>query len=794
MNMKRTLALILACVLVISMAACGGPDPTQPPTTPTAAPTAPPTEAPTAAPTEPPTAAPTEPDPALLYSQAVDALNEGNYTLTVKSNRTVTINGETYTEDSTQTMDYFQYGTDSFRATLSETVDQGGYVTNYFEQFQNDTLYTAIDETYYFQGEMTAEEFLSRFAPMVMMDASLYGAIEMDGSDIHFNHPTAGESWIVPEYAELVGAYGTVTLNEANALSRSIYDVTYAIGGTEIYYRFEMTIEPFGEIALDDLTDPDRHIKLDYVDAPRLIETVCGYLSQAEVAHSLTSTLAKSTLSQAGGVLLNTTSTYNSCGFSSDYRALIEYSAFQLSAQGESTYEQEERFEKGIYTFSADGGLPQKDPGVSVFLFQNYIAQELFAEIPALDLLTGATAEDLGSLYYLELTFDPAYAEAYGATIAEMFWGDPEFLNDLATDYTTNAMEVYLAIDKYTGLPTATGSYYEGAHTIGGVPYLLSMQTDQSFDLASDSAYEAITENPPAAKEPEEKATPLFYHVTGEDGQEMWLLGTIHVGDARTSYLPQKIYDAFDSADALAVEFNSEAFDEALENDEELSSQVSASYFYDDGTTTQDHIEDAELFEYAEKLLKATGNYHMNAPYLKTYFWSNSITNYYMSQGQALTSTQGVDNQFIWRAEAQEKPIYDVESGLFQVQMLSGFSDALQELLLLDAASTDAVEYFTATQELFEMWCAGDEAVLIEYLNEEDDTSELTEEELLLLEEYNNAMETDRNDDMLDVAVGYLESGEVVFYAVGLAHLLAEDGLVNTLRDAGYTVELVTYE
>ena len=40
---------------------------------------------------------------------------------------------------------------------------------------------------------------------------------------------------------------------------------------------------------------------------------------------------------------------------------------------------------------------------------------------------------------------------------------------------------------------------------------------------------------------------------------------------------------------------------------------------------------------------------------------------------------------------------------------------------------------------------------------------------------------------------GYLESGDVVFYAVGLAHLLAESGLVQALRDAGYTVELVTY-
>ena len=54
-------------------------------------------------------------------------------------------------------------------------------------------------------------------------------------------------------------------------------------------------------------------------------------------------------------------------------------------------------------------------------------------------------------------------------------------------------------------------------------------------------------------------------------------------------------------------------------------------------------------------------------------------------------------------------------------------------------------------------------------------------------------MEIDRNAGMLEVAKKYLESGDTVFYAVGLAHLLAEDGLVFTLRDAGYTVELVPY-
>ena len=99
-------------------------------------------------------------------------------------------------------------------------------------------------------------------------------------------------------------------------------------------------------------------------------------------------------------------------------------------------------------------------------------------------------------------------------------------------------------------------------------------------------------------------------------------------------------------------------------------------------------------------------------------------------------------------------------------------------------------------RELFELWCSGDEAALIAYIcsDADPDNSDLTDEERALIEEYNNAMGPNRNDDMLEVAIGYLESGDVVFYAVGLAHLLAEDGLVNTLRAAGYTVELVQFQ
>lgn len=791
MTYKKLLALILALAMVLGLAACGDtPEPTEPPT---AAPTAPPTEPPTDPPTEPPT----EPaDPALVYSNAVDALNsKTDFTLNIRTEHTVTVNGAVYEEASTQTVTYTGYGTDSFAAAATDEVDLGGYVTTYDELFRDGTMYTTLDNTYRYKGAMTTEEYISRFAPLVMLDAALYGYLSYneDGNVLTFFDPTAGESWIVPEYADLEAAIGTMKLNPDGDVTGYAYDVTYTIGGAEIHYSIEMDLaDSAGTVASVD--EAAEYTELEFVDAVRLLEQAAGYLQQPEGVHSVSASMVESLTTYAGGAVRNQSTVINSWGDGKDYMGGVDISVYLMHAGGSDSFEQEERFLDNTYSVATDGGNPRKQVGVSASQFQAYCVEALYSAVPPVTQLTGCTATDLGSIYYLELTFSDELADTLKGASVKTLWGDENYLDDLAEGYRTETMTGYLSIDKNTGLPLAAGYYFEGYHTLSGTEYMLSLQQDQSYDLVSTGAYETIKEVGPTPAEPEEKATPLFYHVTGADGQEMWLLGTIHIGDARTSYLPQEIYDAFDAADALAVEINSDAFDQEAEENEELSDQVSALYFYNDGTQTKDHVEDKELFGYAEMYMKATGNYHMNAPYMKVNAWANSIDNFFLRQSYDLSSTQGVDNQFIWRANSQGKEIREVESTLFQLGMLMGFSDALQEELLYEAVYTDPYAYVEGTRELFEMWCAGDEAALIAYLNEEADYSELTDEEIALIEEYNNAMGTDRNDDMHDVAVGYLESGDVVFYAVGLAHLLAEDGLVNTLRAAGYTVELVEYE
>ena len=200
----------------------------------------------------------------------------------------------------------------------------------------------------------------------------------------------------------------------------------------------------------------------------------------------------------------------------------------------------------------------------------------------------------------------------------------------------------------------------------------------------------------------------------------------------------------------------------------------------------------------AYALLKAVGGYNMNMPYAKPCVWSDSIEMFSLRQGYQLHRDQGLETRLTAWAEELGKEILEVESSMAQLKMLTGFSDDLQLWMLESTLETDAREYWEDTMDLYEKWCTGDEAALREVLANEWDTTEMTEEEVAkytpLMEEYTKAMDFDRNEGMLDVAIEYLESGDVIFYAVGLAHLLdGTNGLVDALRAAGYTVEPVTY-
>ena len=826
----RMLSLVLCAALLLSMAAC-----TQKP----AETTAPPTQAPTTAPTEPPAGD--------VYAAAREALDNATHVSMEVVITTVTeVAGDKFSQQSTQTLTYKDMDTEEGVIVCQEDLDfsvhsedydpEEAEPTAFREIWYQNNLYVEMNSTYRYQGPMEKDEALARYVPAVLLNAELYGALESqtdeNGTTITFSEPTAPEAWAVPEEGELLEASGTALVTSEGVLARMTYTITYQHGPSKV----TLTVESKPLEAPKTVTapaNPDTYEKLTYVDALRMYMVESVMLMQAD---SLITSSLESMFCQAAGFLRNQSTTINLHGRKSDTKAKIETGVYVMdySTRESDKYDLEETFVDGKLTTVENDGLPSRASGVSWEEIRSYATEGMLTGFVSLDFWQDVTATDLGSVLYLEYTLNDNFGNTIQNSICDMLWNDPSFLIALADDYRNEELTGYLSVDKYTGLPVSAGYYYEGVHTIDGTEYPLTLQFDQSFEAPAKGAYQEITEEMPEEAEPENKATPLFYHVTGEDGQEMWLLGTIHVGDERTAYLPEEIYNAFAASDALALECDSEAFDEQVEKDDKLSEEVSNLYFFSDGTTIESLIpdflakyedteeesetpedaekpedtEDAEDSEteeddYAEalKYMKAIGAYNMNMPYAKPYLWSSAIDDFHLRQGYQLHRDQGVEERLHDWAEELGKEIREIESSMFQLKMLTGFSNDLQMMMLAESLNSSARESWEATYELYELWCAGDEAALREELSDEVDMTDWTEEEIAsyektkhLLDEYNKAMSYDRNDGMLKKAIEYLESGDVVFYAVGLAHLLNDvNGLVDTLREAGYTVELVTY-
>jgi len=765
--MKKLISLLLCAVLIFSLVSCDKDTVEETPVE-------------------------TGPTAGEIYTQAAAQIETmDSMSLDIAIDREMTVGVNTYVTHTAQTLNLQNIGTETFAATLEETTSNGHHILKASETLTDGKLYATFKHLNY-TSDVSEEDYLAEFAPAVILNSELYGSVEQqEDGNIVFTSGTALENWVDTEDSTLIDASGFAELDENGNLKKSSYTANYTKGAAEISIDVAVTInQPDTALTITAPADTESYIEIDDWTAPKLLANANSFTVQAE---SIDSTLNETLVSQAIGGTYTYNTDVDTYINGEDELAKIIYSsqAVDMSSREQFTYSVEKIFRDGFYTAIVDGDEPTTNSIITYDTIRSECQNYATSIMPDLSTLSEIDLLDAGNSFLIQYTGSDAYAEELSMLIAENLFDDANALNDLASEYRTEILTGYVGIDKSTGLPTAASVNYVGYHTIDGTDYLLSDSASQTLYLGGTASYESITGETLPMEEPAEKATPLFYHVTSPEGEEMWLLGTIHAGDERTSYLPQEIYDAFNASDSLAVEVDLIELDERMATDPELAAIMAQSYYYTDGTTTLNHIQDEELGKKALQMMQATGNFNTNTLLMKPYLWSQTIDNYYIQQGYEFSSDNGVDMQLLQLAKEQDKDILEVESGEFQIQLLTGYSDEIQEMMLATSIETPQATYNAELRDLYEKWCKGDESILSEAVK--DDTSDLTEDELALYEEYNEQFMTDRNAAMLEAAKEYLESGKTVFYAVGLAHLLNDDGLVNTLRNAGYTVELVAY-
>ena len=729
---------------------------------------------------------------------AVESMNNLKQEINVKITRQVGNN--VYKEELVRTANYLNRGSGEVLAEVKDQHTIGDLVWPYTTVYQDGKAYltfTGGSEPVSYHAEIAQEDFLADQIPDVIFETKNYDSISFDPSDATYvllENPKKVESWAAPEYAEIISGSGKVKLSEEGQLKRMTYQVEYRQGGAVVQVEYTVKVEESTRKA-DKIEIPD---DADALKIDRLQNIILMLQAQQHLAATrfYSATVNETSYMQAINLAATTQRNWDTYGTLSDSGALQDDYIlkgqgnvfFLIDSQQQSSTSLFE-YKDGVLYETTDGekGESRYSEGKIAETMQQYFS---FYSLDYLDGVINCT--DLGDYYLLEYNLHKDMGEAMGSMMAQRYLGDADALNNLATDYVTTEIKCHVALDKDTLVPSSMGLVYSGYHTIEGVNYTLSTNVTNALYAGDPDSYYHITGKLLPDEKPKEEATPLFYQVTSSEGKKMYLFGTIHIGDERTAYLPKEIYQALDESDALAVEFNLKEFEKKMEQDKELQKLIAETYYFTDGSSAKDMLSQ-ELYESARNILKAIGADLTTADNMRPSIWANLINETKQRALPELISEKGVDNRLLAYAKEKDIPVLEVESAQSQMSLYRTYSKTLQSFLLQDSVEVSRAEYAAATRELYELWCAGDEKTLREALATEE-LPEGTDVDIVEAnKEYNKLMMTDRDKAMLEKAKSYMEGDQVVFFAVGLAHLLGETGLVDALQEAGYTVERITF-
>lgn len=278
--------------------------------------------------------------------------------------------------------------------------------------------------------------------------------------------------------------------------------------------------------------------------------------------------------------------------------------------------------------------------------------------------------------------------------------------------------------------------------------------------------------------------TPAVWKAENASGNYIYLMGTIHMGDDSVYNMPSYVNAAYDYCDSIAVE----ADIDSVMNDPQKLQDLAYSLIYLDGTTIADHVS-AETYKGMVDLLKSNNAYMEQYDLEKPFLWQ-ALLSQQIPIHTNLSIDKGVDMVFLKKAKNDGKSILEVENIDFQIEMFNSFSDGLNDLMLAEFIKPDYAEFAQkGLEEIYTRWKTGTVDETLVYSTTFDN---MTEENRVYYEEYNDKLLTKRNQGMAKAAEQYIDNGQKVFYMVGTLHFYGSNGIIQLLKNDGYTITQMT--
>ena len=281
------------------------------------------------------------------------------------------------------------------------------------------------------------------------------------------------------------------------------------------------------------------------------------------------------------------------------------------------------------------------------------------------------------------------------------------------------------------------------------------------------------------------------------NGNTLYLLGSIHTDRSNLYPFHKQLRDIITSAELAAFELDF--------NSQEGIDEFTAMQVYSDGTTLKDHV-DPELYQEVVEALAPLDMPEEQVASYKPWALANTFTALSMLDETSSDNAMALDLYVSAKASNLGIPVEGIETYAFQGKIFDDLSDEYQENYLamtlsmylgMDAAEglseEEKAEYEAALKEQdeavgrwMEQWKTRDtEAFANDY--PKDVIQANTTDEL------NSKLFEGRDPNMIAWADRYLkqDGAHTGLMTVGAGHMIGKTGVVQGLKDLGYTVEVV---
>ncbi len=253
-----------------------------------------------------------------------------------------------------------------------------------------------------------------------------------------------------------------------------------------------------------------------------------------------------------------------------------------------------------------------------------------------------------------------------------------------------------------------------------------------------------------------------------------YLFGTIHVTDERVLRLPPEVAQAFDGARSTTFE---------VIMTDELRLRL-AQVMIAPPDRTLDRVLDPALYRDA----MAAGERYGFPPEQLKFFKPWALAMFLsVPKAELARSAMGalpLDQALQERAQAQGKPVYQLETGDEQIALFNEMSEA-DQLAILESAIQDSARIETLFEDLTARYLARDVGGIHGDMIEQSKSMDEQLVKMFLLR-----FNEERNRTMVQRMAPRLGEGGA-FIAIGALHLPGETGLLNLLAAQGYEITRV---